>query len=264
MSVLKHFLDERKKAIHFKQLFEVLAKQENQSIDVVAAFFHRHKMMLEKDDAGFDVQVPAYKCYTYSRISGFDAYPDQWFQERCFDLIKALAECYDICNEEMPINTIGYSVLPDEINGLPDDYQGFFEEFYFHYDEIKSFLYIHELELPSQFHLEDSDSSLLPLEDNEAQAFEKVALTEASNKLDNPDKTLATRERNNLHAIIGGLLLIVLKKDKRNQTYVINQLQELFGSSEPFSERNLERLFPHAKASLKDKGHDFDEMLDKK
>ncbi|MBD2812263.1 hypothetical protein ID853_15575 [Xenorhabdus sp. Vera] len=261
MSVLNGFIAERKQAIHFKELLEAIAMQENQPIDVVAAFFHRYRTNVGIDEAGFDISIPAYQCYTYSRISGFDPYPDEWFQERCFDLIKAIGERYKIYDEEMSRYEFGYLVEPDEEFGLPDDYQGFFHRFYFKYDEIKSFLNLHNMELPEQFEIDESNSSV---DIDSRDRIKKERELDTKSIVTEPEKPLGSRERNNLHAIVGGLSLIILmENEKRNQTYIINQLEAIFEKLEPFSESNFQRLFPLAKIALKNKGHNFDELLTK-
>lgn len=76
-----------------------------------------------------------------------------------------------------------------------------------------------------------------------------------------PLEKISTREKENLHAIIGGLLVLLLSEGNKNQTTIINQLISTFNGIEPFSQRNLESKFPDAKASLKNKGVSFDELL---
>ncbi|MCG3464005.1 hypothetical protein L7G72_19815 [Xenorhabdus bovienii] len=79
-----------------------------------------------------------------------------------------------------------------------------------------------------------------------------------------PSKQIATREKNNLNAIIGSLLLIILSEKKNwNQTSILLEINKIFGESEPFSKRNLEKVFPASKNALKEKGYDFDEILEK-
>lgn len=74
---------------------------------------------------------------------------------------------------------------------------------------------------------------------------------------------LATREKNNLHLIIGGLLFLLLSdgKTRRNQSGVISELLELFEGMEPFSKSGLEKRIPEVKEALKVKGFDFDGRL---
>lgn len=256
MSVLNSFIEEQNQAIQFKKLFEAIAEQEGQPIDVVAAFFYRNRTDTCSDEELGNISVPAYKCYTYSRISGFDPYPDQWFQERCCDLIKAIGEQYQIYDEELPGYEFGYMVAPDEDTGLPDDYQGFFPEFYFKYDEIKSFLNSRKMELPNQFEINEVTPSEVVVSKND--------VIKGSVDIEMPhvgtEKPLGSRERNNLHAIIGGLLVTIIKAKGNNQSSVIYELTDLFKNSEPFSKRNLEEKFSRSKEALKDKGFEFDEL----
>ncbi|AXH64441.1 MULTISPECIES: hypothetical protein [Providencia] len=256
MSVLNSFIAERNQAIQFKKLFDAIAEQEEQPIDVVAAFFYRNRTDICSDEELDNISVPAYQCYTYSRISGFDPYPDQWFQERCFDLIRAIGEQYQIYDEELPEYEFGYMVTPNEYIGLPDDYQGFFPEFYFKYDEIKSFLNSHNIKFPEQLEIVDTKPSKRE-DSTDGIATEEITVTTHSVELDKP---MRTRERNNLHAIIGGLLVTIIKNSKKNQSSVIYELTELFQDAEPFSKRNLEERFSKSKKVLKDKGFEFDEL----
>lgn len=76
-----------------------------------------------------------------------------------------------------------------------------------------------------------------------------------------PQEKISVREKENLHAIIGGLLTIILSEGNKNQTTVINQLVSTFKDIEPFSQRTLEKKFPEAKLSLSNKGISFDELL---
>ncbi|HEJ9662844.1 TPA: hypothetical protein SMN37_003586 [Proteus mirabilis] len=77
-----------------------------------------------------------------------------------------------------------------------------------------------------------------------------------------PTKNITTREKNNLNAVIGALLLILLReKGHWNQTSVINEINNIFSDLEPFSKRNLEKVFPQAKNILKEKGYDFEELI---
>ncbi|AUT90728.1 hypothetical protein [Proteus mirabilis] len=251
MSVLNSFVAERNQAIQFHRLFAAIAEQEGQPIDVVAAFFYRNRTEIAEG-----IPFPAYQCYLYSRISGFDPYPDQWFQERCFDLIRAIGEQYQIYDEELPENEFGYMVTPNKCTGLPDDYQGFFPEFYFKYDEIKSFLNAHNIEFPEQLEIVDTNPSKKE-DPTDGIATEEITVTTHSVELDKP---MRTRERNNLHAIIGGLLVSIIKNSKKNQSSVIYELTELFQDAEPFSKRNLEERFSKSKKVLKDKGFEFDEL----
>lgn len=171
-------------------------------------------------------------------------------------MIRAIGEQYQIYDEELPGYEFGYMVTPDEYTGLPDDYQGFFPEFYFKYDEIKSFLNSHDIEFPQQFEINDINTS------KKADSIDGMATKEISDvtlPLE-ADKPMGTRERNNLHAIIGGLLLTIIKNSKKNQSSVIYELTELFQDTEPFSIRNLEEKFSESKKVLKDKGFEFDEL----
>ncbi|QCJ70793.1 hypothetical protein C9446_13605 [Providencia heimbachae] len=251
MSVLNSFVAERNQAIQFNKLFEAIAEQEGQPIDVVAAFFYRNRTKIYDD-----VPFPAYQCYLYSRISGFDPSPHEWFQERCEDLIKAIGERYKIYYEEQPRFEFGYYVEPNEEFGLPSDYEGFFTEFYFKYNEIKSFLNSHDIEFPRQLEINDTNPSKI------ADSIDGIATDEISSVTlpSEPDKPMRTRERNNLHAIIGGLLVTIIKNSKKNQSSVIYELTELFQDAEPFSIRNLEEKFSKSKKVLKDKGFEFDEL----
>lgn len=256
MSVLNSFIAEQNQAIQFKKLFDAIAEQEGQPIDVVAAFFYRNRIDICSDEELENISVPAYQCYTYSRVSGFDPHPDKWFQERCSDLIKAIGEHYQIYDEELPECEFGYMVIPDEYTGLPDDYQGFFPEFYFKYDEIKSFLNSRKMILPKQFEISEATPSEIIVSKNNVvkdSADIEIAHTE-------PEKPLGARERNNLHAIIGGLLVTIIKAKGNNQSSVIYELTDLFNNSEPFSKRNLEERFSRSKEALKDKGFEFDEL----
>ncbi|EKT60639.1 hypothetical protein [Providencia rettgeri] len=251
MSVLNSFVAERNQAIQFHRLFEAIAEQEGQPIDVVAAFFYRNRAEIVEG-----VQFPAYQCYLYSRISGFDPEPYEWFQNGCLYLIKAIGERFKIRFEELPRFELGYYVEPDEEIGLPNEYEGFFHDFYFKYDEIKSFLNTHNIEFPEQLEINDTKPS--KREDYiDGIATEETAAITLSAELDKP---MRTRERNNLHAIIGGLLVTILKNSKKNQSSVIYELTELFQDAEPFSIRNLEEKFSKSKKVLKDKGFEFDEL----
>ncbi|MCP9270083.1 hypothetical protein M5U04_18845 [Xenorhabdus sp. XENO-1] len=79
-----------------------------------------------------------------------------------------------------------------------------------------------------------------------------------------PTPKITTREKNNLHAVIGSLLLLLLKeKENWNQSSVILEINNILGNVEPFSERNLQKIFPLAKESLKEKGHDFNKLITK-
>lgn len=76
-----------------------------------------------------------------------------------------------------------------------------------------------------------------------------------------PQEKISAREKENLYAIIGGLLAILLSEGNKNQTTVITQLLDIFKDIEPFSQRGLESKFPEAKRALKDKGIFFDDVL---
>lgn len=74
---------------------------------------------------------------------------------------------------------------------------------------------------------------------------------------------ITAREKNNLYAIIGGLLFLLLsdKKTRRNQSRIINELTDVFGNVEPFSKSGLEKKMPEIKDALRNKNFDFDERL---
>lgn len=76
-----------------------------------------------------------------------------------------------------------------------------------------------------------------------------------------PLEKISTREKENLHAIIGGLLFLLLSKGNCNQTSVIYQLINSFEKTEPFSKRSLEEKFADANKSLNAKGLSFDKFL---
>ncbi|CAJ0997350.1 hypothetical protein [Sodalis praecaptivus] len=78
-----------------------------------------------------------------------------------------------------------------------------------------------------------------------------------------PVERITARERNNLHAIIGGLLFLLLsdKKTRRNQSGIIIELTQIFDNAEPFSISGLEKKIPLVKDALKGKNFDFDERL---
>lgn len=255
MSGLKNFVEERNQAIPFKKLFEAIAEQEKEPIDTVASFFYRNRNDVYIDKDVGEVTTPAYYCYVYSRSFGFDPHPDEWFQERCFDLIEAIGFQYTIHAEELPRFELGYRIEPDEEFGLPNNYQGFFPEFYFKYDEIKSFLNDHNIKFPEQFEINDTNPSKRA--DPDGIATEEMTAVTLPVELDNP---IGTRERNNLHAIIGGLLVIIIKNSKKNQSSVIHELHSLFQEVEPFSKRNLEERFSKSKKVLRSRGFEFDEL----
>ncbi|HAO3757771.1 TPA: hypothetical protein IOH10_001343 [Salmonella enterica] len=68
-----------------------------------------------------------------------------------------------------------------------------------------------------------------------------------------PKEKITTRERNNLYAIIGGLLYLLVNNTRNNQAGIITQLISLSKEKEPFSKSNLEKVFGEANKSLVDK-----------
>jgi hypothetical protein len=76
-----------------------------------------------------------------------------------------------------------------------------------------------------------------------------------------PLEKISTREKENLHAIIGGLLLFLLSEGNRNQNSVICQLTDTFKDIEPFSQRSLEAKFAEARKIMLSKGVKFDGLL---
>lgn len=71
-----------------------------------------------------------------------------------------------------------------------------------------------------------------------------------------PQEKITTRERNNLHAVVGGLLSILLNdpKTRRNQAGIIAELVDITNNVEPFTKSNLEKLFAEANRAISDKG----------
>lgn len=76
-----------------------------------------------------------------------------------------------------------------------------------------------------------------------------------------PQEKISTREKSNLHALIGGLLILLLSEGNKNQTSVITQLAATFKDIEPFSQRSLEAKFSEAKKALKEKGISFEDII---
>ncbi|QGX90919.1 hypothetical protein EFZ10_04260 [Tatumella sp. TA1] len=78
---------------------------------------------------------------------------------------------------------------------------------------------------------------------------------------DAPKENITTREKNNLHSLIGGLLVLLLADGKKNQSGIITQLTDIFKDKEPFKQRTLESKFSEAKRAMSDKGISFDDTL---
>ncbi|MFN1149396.1 hypothetical protein [Serratia liquefaciens] len=71
-----------------------------------------------------------------------------------------------------------------------------------------------------------------------------------------PQDKISPREKNNLHAIIGGLLSMLVsdQRSRRNQSGIITQLIDSASNSEPFTKSNLEKVFAEANRVIKEKG----------
>lgn len=232
--------------------------------------------------------------YDYDEINGFDIIPYD-YDYRCSYILTKIAQGAHVVSGFSEDEGNIWKLKDPENYGILDSEDQYTDwcPFYFKLSNLEEFLAYYSIpitpyiankqkekeELNNRYHKdrttkENNDyknSNLIKIpvyESLEATAQDLgeeqniVSKVEISNQLSaikQDTSELGSRERNNLYALIGGLLFLLLsdKKNNRNQSGVIHQLEDLFS----FSRRTLEQRFPQAKQVLLDKGFNFEEKL---